>query len=169
MEWKNDNKAWFYLTKAYEACSNIHDGKEKDSVLAGLYFAEAEFQLKSGNYDKALEMAKKSKEIRTSLKEIDRQMRSYAQIGKIELLNPKGVLRDAKDQFYKGIDESSSVNRIDELVKNAYGYACCCYKLGEKNRAKTVAGGIIKKYGNIPLYSEDEPLRSMYKQLSVNK
>ena len=110
-----------YLDSAYKACNNMPTGKERDSVLAGLYFAEAEYLLKTEEYDNALETAKKSRELRKSLKEIDRQMRSFAQIGKIELFNPQGNIRYAKSQFYQGIEESESVNRIDELVKNAYG------------------------------------------------
>lgn len=168
-EEKNLEKAEEYLVQAYDACGKLSDGREKDSIYAGLYYAEAELDIKTKNYEHALEMAEKSKSIRKKLNEIDRHLRSYAQIGKIELLDPNGDIHDARSQFYKGIDESLSVNRIDELVKNAYGYACCCYKLGEKKRARKVTRDIIKKYGNIPLYSEDDILRSKYNQLVDNK
>ncbi len=158
-----------YLDSAYEACEKMPEGRERNSVLAGLYFADAEYLLKICEYDKALEMAKKSSELRKDLREIDRQMRSFAQIGKIELFNPQGNIRYAKSQFYQGIEESESVNRIDELVKNAYGYLCCCIKLGDRRRSKKKVGDIIKRYGNIPLYSEDEQLREMYMKLTQNK
>ena len=91
-------------------------------------------------------------------------MRYYAQIGKIELFKPNGNIREARNYFLKGIEESESVNRIDELVKNAYGYAVCSIKLGERKKAQKYTGEIIKKYGAIPLYSEDALLRNEYKK-----
>ena len=116
-----------------------------------------------------MQNAKESEKKRRELHELDRHMRFYAQIGKIELFKPKGNIREARNYFRAGIDESESANRIDELVKNAYGYAICSIKLGERQKAKSVTGEILKKYGNIPLYTEDAVLRNVYHQLVANE
>lgn len=154
-----------YSQQAYKACESMKDGREKDIALAGLYFSSSELEYKCRNYTAALEMAQKSKDIRQNANDIDRHVRFYAQIGKIELNMPNGNIKLARKYFAEGIDESESINRIDELVKNAYGYAICCIKLNEKKKIKQRVGRILKEYGNIPLYSEDALLRKEYNSL----
>lgn len=154
-----------YLQKAYDAYNSMENGREKEIVLSGLFFSSSELAYKSRDYTKAMEMAKKSEDKRKETNAIDRHMRFYAQIGKIELNKPNGNIKTARKYFGEGIDESESINRIDELVKNAYGYAICCIKLNEKKKVKQRVGKILKEYGNIPLYSEDELLRKEYNSL----
>lgn len=162
--WNQPQKANDLLEKAYNAYSYMDEGREKEIVLSGLLFASSELAFKEKNYELAMQKAKESEEKRKVLHELDRHMRYYAQIGKIELFKPNGNIREARNYFLKGIEESESVNRIDELVKNAYGYAVCSIKLGERKKAQKYTGEIIKKYGGIPLYSEDALLRNEYKK-----
>lgn len=164
-EWKDPQKAEDLLNKAYDAYNCLEDGHEKDILLSGLLFASSELAFKQQNFDIAMKKAKESEKIRRELHELDRHMRYYAQVGKIEYFKPNGNIRTAKEFFLKGIDESESVSRIDELVKNAYGYAICCFKLNERKKAKRRCGEILKKYGEIPLYSEDSILRNEYKKI----
>lgn len=164
-EWTSPEKAHEYLDKAYDACNFLEEGRDKEITFAGLLFASSELAFKEKNFDLAMQKARESENKRKKLREIDRHMRFYAQIGKIELYRPNGNIREARAYFRRGIDESESVNRIDELVKNAYGYAICSIKLGETKKAKRVTGEIIKKYGKIPLYTEDALLRNDYLRL----
>lgn len=164
-EWREPQKAHDLLDKAYDAYNCMNEGRAKELVLSGLLFASAELAFKEKQYEVAKEKSKQSENKRKELNELDRHMRYYAQIGKIELFKPDGNVREARDYFLKGIEESESVNRIDELVKNAYGYAICSIKLGERKKAQKRVGDIIKKYGNIPLYSEDALLRDEYEKL----
>lgn len=161
-EWKNPDQAKAYLDEAWEACKKIPTGSEKTSVESGLFYAESEYYLKKGDYKEALNKSSLSETKRREANEIDRYMRCYSQAGKIELLNPNGDPSKARNSFLKGLEESRNVGRIDELVKNAYGYALCCMKTGRRKRAKDVCKKIIKQYGNIPLYSEDDILRQKY-------
>lgn len=160
--WNHPQKAHDLLDKAYDAYNCMDEGRTKEITLSGLLFASSELAFKEKQYDLAMQKAKESEEKRKSLHELDRHMRYYAQIGKIELFKPNGNIRDARNYFLKGIEESESVNRIDEIVKNAYGYAICSIKLGERKKAQKQTGKIIKKYGGIPLYSEDAILRDEY-------
>lgn len=164
-EWRNPQNAHDLLDKAYDAYNCMDEGRTKELTLSGLLFASSELAFKEKNYDLAMQKARQSENKRKALHELDRHMRYYAQIGKIELFKPDGNIREARNYFFKGIEESESVNRIDELVKNAYGYAICSIKLGERKKAKKHTSDIIKKYGNIPLYSEDELLRNEYTKL----
>ncbi len=164
-EWKNTQKAEELLDKAFDAYNCLEDGREKEVLFSGLLFASSELAFKQKNYEDAMVKAKESEKIRRKLHELDRHMRYYAQIGKIEYFRPNGNIRMAREYFLKGITESENVSRIDELVKNAYGYAICCIRLNERKKAKKRSGEIIKKYGDIPLYSEDAILRDEYKQL----
>lgn len=162
--WSSPQKAHDLLDKAYDAYNCMEEGRSKEITLSGLLFASSELAFKEKDYNLALQKAKESENKRKSLHELDRHMRYYAQIGKIELFKPDGNIREARNYFLKGLEESESVNRIDELVKNAYGYAICSIKLGERKKAQKQAGEIIKKYGDIPLYSEDAILRDEYKK-----
>lgn len=166
--WNNPQKAHDLLDKAYDAYNYMEEGRTKEITLSGLLFASAELAFKEKEYELAMQKAKESEKKRRDLHELDRHMRYYAQIGKIELFKPDGNVREARDYFRKGMEESESVNRIDELVKNAYGYAICSIKLGERKKAQKQTAEIIKKYGEIPLFSEDSLLRSTYKQIVNN-
>lgn len=163
--WNSPQKAHQYLDKAYDAMNCLEEGRDKEIVFAGLLFASSELAFKEKNFDLAMQKAKESEAKRKTQHELDRHMRFYAQIGKIELYRPDGNIREAREYFRKGIEESESVNRIDELLKNAYGFAICSIKMGERKKAKKIAGDFIKKYGNIPLYTEDELLRKDYLEL----
>lgn len=165
--WNHPQKAHDLLDKAYDAYNCMDEGRTKEITLSGLLFASSELAFKEKQYDLAMQKAKESENKRRALHELDRHMRYYAQIGKIELFKPNGDIREARNYFLKGIEESESVNRIDEIVKNAYGYAICSFKLGERKKAQKRTGEIIKKYGNIPLYSEDALLRDEYQKLIV--
>lgn len=162
--WNSPSKVHELLNKAYDAYNCMEEGRNKEITLSGLLFASSELAFKEKDYDLAFQKAEESENKRRSLHELDRHMRYYAQVGKIELFKPNGNVREARNYFLKGIEESESVNRIDELVKNAYGYAICSIKLGERKKAHRKTGEIIKKYGEIPLYSEDELLREEYKR-----
>lgn len=164
-KWNDPPKAHEFLDKAYDAYNYMEEGRTKEVVLSGLLFASSELAFKEKEYDIARQKAKESEIKRNSLNELDRHVKFYAQIGKIELYKPEGNLREARDYFRKGMEEAESVSRIDELVKNAYGYAICCIKLGESKKAKKQTDEILKKYGNIPLYSEDAVLRNDYAKL----
>ena len=165
--WNNPQKAHDLLDKAYDAYNCMDEGRTKELILSGLLFASSELAFKEKRYDLAMQKAKESENKRKELHELDRHMRYYAQIGKIELFRPNGNIREARNYFLKGMEESESVNRIDEIVKNAYGYAICSIKLGERKKAQKRTGEIIKRYGEIPLYSEDALLRDEYKKLVV--
>ncbi len=163
--WNNPKLAHDYLDKAYDAYNCMDEGRAKELTLSGLLFASSELAFKEKDYSLALQKAKESEIKRKELHELDRHMRYYAQVGKIILFAPNGNVREAKDLFRKGIDESESANRIDEIVKNTYGYAICLIKLGEQKKAKNVIEKIKKQYGKIPLYSEDALLRNEYNKL----
>ena len=165
--WNQPQNAHDLLDKAYDAYNCMNEGRTKEITLSGLLFASSELAFKEKQYDLAMQKAKESENKRKTLHELDRHMRYYAQIGKIELFKPDGDIREARNYFLKGIEESESVNRIDEIVKNAYGYAICSVKLGERRKAQKRTGEIINQYGDIPLYSEDALLRDEYKKLIV--
>lgn len=167
-KWSDPEKAHDFLDKAYDAYNCMEEGRTKEITLSGLLFASSELAFKEKQYDLAMQKAQQSENKRKELHEIDRHMRYYAQIGKIELYRKEGNIREARNYFLKGMEESESVNRIDELLKNAYGYAICSIKLGERRKAQVRTSEIIKKYGGIPLYSEDELLRNEYLKL-INK
>lgn len=163
--WNCPQNAHDFLDKAYDAYNCMEEGRAKEIVLSGLLFASSELAFKEKKYDVAVQKAKECENKRRELHELDRHMRYYAQIGKIELFKPDGDVRKSRDYFRKGMEESESVNRIDELVKNAYGYAICCIKLGECKKAQRQTEDVIKKFGEIPLYSEDAVLRNEYNRL----
>lgn len=167
-EWSSPEKAHEYLDEAYNAINSLEEGRDKEIAFSGLLFASSELAFKEKKFDLAMQKAKESEEKRRKLRELDRHMRYYAQIGKIELYRPDGSIREAREWFRRGIDESESINRIDELVKNAYGYAICSIKLGETKKSRKVTKEILKRYGEIPLYTEDELLRTDYRKLLKN-
>lgn len=164
--WNNPNEAHELLKKAYSAYDKIDAGREKEIVLAGLIYAEAELAFKEHDYALARNKAIESQKKRNELNETDRNMRCYAQLGKIELIDPQGEIEKAKDYFRKGIDESERIDRVDEIVKNTYGYAICLIRTGNRKKAKKIVDEMQKLYGEVPLYTEDELLRKEYETAS---
>jgi tetratricopeptide (TPR) repeat protein len=168
-KWNNPELAHEYLDQAYGAYNNMAEGRDKETVFAGLLFASSELAFKENDYDLAMQKAKISEEKRKALGEVDRHMRYYAQAGKIELFRPTGDLGTAKDFFLQGIDHSENANRIDELVKNTYGYSICLIKLGQAKKAREKVDKILNLYGEISLYSEDALLRNEYNKLQTTQ
>lgn len=149
-----------YRTKAGEYMELLKESKEKEIIKSSLVYNDAETSFLKKDYPSAMKYCVMANELRRAIGEEDREVRYFAQIGKIEYaLNNYS---SAKSHFLSGIDRATKTKRIDEIAKNTYGYALCLIKEGQRKEAIKKIKNLIQEYGEIPLFVSDEFFRKEY-------
>lgn len=136
-----------------ELIDKMPEGPEKAAFVGGVIYGEAEYQFCLRNYDEALRLCDNADDLRQKIGDNSRAIRNYAQRGKIELF--RGNYPEAQSNFNQGYDAAVNEDRVDEIIKNAYGKAC--YWLLQKNpdqAAKILSQ--IKEYGDVKLPPNDQ-------------
>ena len=150
----------------YELANKLPDGIEKEIFLGGVVYGEAEYAFCREQYKKARELCQKADRMRSNLNDNSRAVRFYAQMGKIELFdeNPEKAL----GFFDNGYSASVGEDRIDEIVKNAYGKACCWLL---KNNAREAEKCLedIRDYNGLRLAPNDYLIVKKYNSIKKTK
>ena len=140
----------------------LPDGSDKKKILADLYYIDAETAFFKKNYAFALSKCLEADKLKKGLDDETREIRYYAQIGKIKLMQHD--IDSAMTDFSKGLEVAKRLKRIDEVTKNTYGYAICLLIKGQRHEAESMVRNIEKKFGAVPLFITDEILRTEYKK-----
>jgi tetratricopeptide (TPR) repeat protein len=159
----NFNEGKVFRDKSEEILMKMEEGIEKRIMLANLIYCDAETAFLTKKYPLAKRLCVKADSLKKNNDEEAREIRYYAQIGKIEYVS--GDVEEAMEQFVIGKDKAIRIKRIDEIVKNTYGYAICLIREGQRNEALNQVKIIHKKYGDIPLFVSDEFFIKEYNKL----
>ena len=149
-------------TLCEENIMKLPDGSDKKKILADLYYIDAETAFFKKNYAFALSKCLEADKLKKGLDDETREIRYYAQIGKIKLMQHD--IDSAMTDFSKGLEVAKRLKRIDEVTKNTYGYAICLLIKGQRHEAESMVRNIEKKFGAVPLFITDEILRTEYKK-----
>lgn len=119
---KNEfQKAYDALEEARPLAELVADPIKKLEIVAGIEYAIAMTALREKDLEKAEIHVEKSDELRRKAGDDSRTIRCASLRGKIEL--EKGNLGAAKDHFRVGLEESTSIGRRDEMIRNHLGLA----------------------------------------------
>lgn len=143
------------------------EGTNKAVMQANLVYADAETAFLQKKYHDARSLCIKADRMKQGVDEETREIRYYAQRGKIELMLDN--VSEASNMFSKGLECAKRLKRIDEIVKNTYGYAMCLILKGQRYEAENSIKHLLKTYGNIPLFVSDEFFKSEYRKIVTKR
>ncbi len=152
-----------YRRLSEEYLSMMPEGSDKMIMIANLVYADAETAFMQKKYDEARVLCLKADELKQGVDDETREIRYYAQRGKIEFM--LGNIFCAAEMFTKGLECAKRLKRIDEITKNTYGYAMCLMLNGQKHEAETSVKALHKKYGDIPLFISDHFFKTEYERM----
>lgn len=150
----------------YELMSRLPEGLEKEIFYGGVIYGEAEYAFCREQFKKARELCQKADKMRSNFHDNSRAIRFYAQMGKIELFD--GDYEKALEFFDKGYSASVAEDRIDEIVKNSYGKACC-WLLRNNGREAEKCLEDIREYKGLRLAPNDYLIIKKYKTIIKHK
>ena len=134
---------------AEKAAKEIKNEKQKNEMLAGIYYGYAVAYLKTDNPKEALKYAVKSEKLRIKGGDTSRIAKIYSLRGKIyEQLTD---LNMAKDYFRKGLIAANKIGRRDEVIRNKFGLYRVYELLGKKKEA-------LKEYNEAKELAKDTPV-----------
>ncbi len=149
--------------KSGEYLEKMPNGTDKDRLLSNLLYTDAETAFLQHNYIISQELCVKADELKQGVDDDTREIRYYAQHGKILLMLEN--IPEAKKLFTQGLDSAKRIKRLDEITKNTYGYAICLIHEGQKHEAENLVKSMRKKYKDIPLFISDEFFKTEYARL----
>lgn len=119
IERRNENAADAEINLAFDAANQITNEKDKNEMLGGLLYNEAQKALKHNQPEEALRILEESDIHRKFVGDRSRLVKIYALRGKIyEKLQDYAK---AKDCFIQGLDASEKIERLDEVIRNHRG------------------------------------------------
>lgn len=160
-------KNYAYERKIIEGLiQKMPKGRDTDIFYGGVIYGDAEYMFCLRKYDEARTLSAQAETIRKDLGDNARKVRSYAQMGKIELFARN--YEDAIEYFTKGYIEAVKEDRADEIVKNAYGKACYWLYQHNVKRAEEALDSIAD-YGSVKLPPNDQLIIDKYNSLKGEK
>jgi tetratricopeptide (TPR) repeat protein len=131
---KNPTEAQKHLDKAKGYIQKIDNPEQKSEMNAGLAYAFAELNLSRNRLDDALKYSVEAKTMYDSMEhQQERAVKLNWQIGRIYL--KKGMIKQAKDIFRKGLEESKQLSRADQRAKNLLGMGEAYFQDGEYQKS----------------------------------
>ncbi len=158
-------EAMKYRKLSEDFLNKMPEGTDKAALYANLIYADAETAFLQKKYQEALKLCIKADRLKQGVDEETREIRYYAQRGKIELMLKN--VTEAANMFTKGLECAKRLKRLDEVTKNTYGYAICLILNGQKHDAESSIKHLIKAYGDIPLFVSDEFFKTEYRRILI--
>ncbi len=134
VEARNYADAYKDLVCAQNAAANISDEKVKKEMIAGIKYGMALTAIYDNRLDDARDHTDSSETLRNEIGDKSRIVKIYSLRGKLE--EAQGNTALAKDHYRKGLQESESVGRRDEMIRNCMGLARVSATEGERQKSQ---------------------------------
>lgn len=138
-----------HLEEASVLAPSISDPRKASEMLAGIRYGQAEALIRTGQLDLAEAKVVEAQAHYDSLRDRSRAVKLIAQ--RASILERRGCLAAARDEFRRGRNAAMALGRLDEMIRNSEGLARVEHGLGNGAVAQSLRDETAALKQELPL------------------